>query len=399
MLISPDTAGQILADLTGDGPVRAAPPRLSRYWFQSNGHVLIGDIAVRGYKHKGQWRLDDRDIRRAGAKLAALSLQLDDTIPLLPRQRSNRSAEDNGWRGELAGCIRQAQYLHHHAQHCGCDVYGCQAAPAAGTADGELTDPLALEKAQAGYRHTIASTRPFPLLTWSGEHWLIPRAYAQLLDDAESVLSALNQAASVCGDCGAEADVWQHRTSSSGGFITRCSACTSSRFQTYTGHLTGVPYSSLSKNTRADAYLCCLCEQPRRAYYFDHCHQHDDVRGPVCASCNTYEGGGFNYLQRKGSVQHLLTCTGCRRERTLPPRHHAEIVFLSFQPEPHKGCTVQPRKEWPRAKPDGSFSINIVCRHWPRPDVRWTHTVPVDAVRDAVRAFVDRALREGGDES
>lgn len=399
MLISPDTARQILADLTESGPVPAAPAGLSRYWFQSNGHVLIGDVAIRGYKHKGQWRLDDRDVRRAGAKLASLKVQLDDTVPLLPRHHSGHSAEGNGWRWEIANWISHAQYVHRHAQHCGCNVLGCPEVPEAEAADGDLPDPLALENLPGGYRLTIASTRPAPLLTWSGQHWQIPRAYAQLLTKAESVQASLNQAASICRECGAEADVQQHRTSSSSGFITRCAACTGSRFQTYTGHLRGVAYSSLSKNTRADAYLCCLCEEPRPAYYFDHCHQHDDIRGPVCASCNTYEGGGFNYLQRKGTVQHLLTCTGCRRERTLPPRHHAEIVLLTFQPEPHKGCATQPTKGYAHTEPDGSLSISIACNHWPGPNMRWVQKVPASEVRSIVRAFVDRALGEQGDES
>ncbi|MEV6497854.1 endonuclease domain-containing protein [Streptomyces prunicolor] len=29
-----------------------------------------------------------------------------------------------------------------------------------------------------------------------------------------------------------------------------------------------------------------------RASVWDHCHEHGHVRGPVCPSCNTFEGKG-----------------------------------------------------------------------------------------------------------
>ncbi|WP_406428999.1 endonuclease domain-containing protein [Streptomyces sp. NBC_00147] len=145
-----------------------------------------------------------------------------------------------------------------------------------------------------------------------------------MLTRAETTASDLTVNAAACTRYGAHGD-WP-RSSTSSGFVTLCPACAQANYQVYSGHLAGVLYASLSPKTRADAYLCCLCTQPRRAYYWDHCHKpgHGKVRGPLCAGCNTLEGGGWHYLQHPEAVPHLLNCTDCRRKNTLParpPRH------------------------------------------------------------------------------
>ncbi|WP_226651551.1 endonuclease domain-containing protein [Streptomyces hydrogenans] len=99
-----------------------------------------------------------------------------------------------------------------------------------------------------------------------------------------------------------------------------------------------------ARKLRADDYLCRLC-QSSRASVWDHCHGHDLVRGPVCASCNTFEGKGLPelLLRREEVVAHLLECSRCREERTLPPRFHAAVAGLHLEAEArHASCLVQP---------------------------------------------------------
>ncbi|MFD0344773.1 endonuclease domain-containing protein [Streptomyces sp. NPDC127117] len=88
----------------------------------------------------------------------------------------------------------------------------------------------------------------------------------------------------------------------------------------------GAAYESVRRTRRADDYPCRLCTTPQRAYYWDHCHDHGLVRGPVCASCNTFEGNGMVFVNRPGSVEHLLECTICRAQHTLPRRHHEDVA-------------------------------------------------------------------------
>ncbi|WP_226652329.1 endonuclease domain-containing protein [Streptomyces hydrogenans] len=74
-----------------------------------------------------------------------------------------------------------------------------------------------------------------------------------------------------------------------------------------------------ARKLRADDYLCRLC-QSSRASVWDHCHGHDLVRGPVCASCNTFERQGPPGAPAAagGGRGALLECSRCREERTLP---------------------------------------------------------------------------------
>ncbi|WP_406016336.1 endonuclease domain-containing protein [Streptomyces sp. NBC_00984] len=89
----------------------------------------------------------------------------------------------------------------------------------------------------------------------------------------------------------------------------------------------------------ADDYLCWLCTTPQRAYYWDHCHDHGLVRGPVCASCNTFEGNGMVFVNRPGSVEHLLECTVCRAQHTLPRRHYEDVIRNHLAAVHHLECS------------------------------------------------------------
>ncbi|MFG2530096.1 hypothetical protein [Streptomyces sp. NPDC048516] len=70
MLISPQTAQGLLADLTHACGLPVDPQELGRCRFTVGDHVFVGDFPLRGYKHKGRWRLDDRQVQKAGIRLA-----------------------------------------------------------------------------------------------------------------------------------------------------------------------------------------------------------------------------------------------------------------------------------------------------------------------------------------
>lgn len=393
-MISPQLAGQILTEITQHSPVPAAPAGLTRYTFQANDHVMIGDTAVRGYKHKSQWRLVEKDIRRAAHNLAALVIDTDDlTAVTVPPQYDRMGAVPGDglrWRWRILDGVETALYREHEARACACIGGECRGprSKETGLPQGIVWDELL----QSHAKLVIASTRPLPLLSWSPEQgWMLPRAYADMLDRAEQVEAALSQRADVCSGCGAVGDRWRWRTSSKAGFQTQCPSCATATYRPYTGHLQGRRYTTLSSRYQADEYLCCLCPEPRRAYYWDHCHEHDLVRGPTCASCNTAEGGGSRftrYLDGAG-LRHLMRCDGCRNERTVPPRHQADVIRHEVKPEPHEGCTATPALAFCMTESDGSVSMHLSCWHAPSL-VQWTQVVPATRVHQIVHAYVER---------
>lgn len=400
MLLTPTTAQYLLDDLTRTSTVPAACGGLSRYVFLENDHVMIGDVAVRGFKHKGKWHVDERDIRRAAAALAALDVQPQHTVALaLPHPRRSEENLRHNWRAQLLDWLGQAQDLHQHAQTCGCTDFVCQRSHTDRTdrvTVPELTDASALELLLGRTNQpSLAGTRPFPLLSWSGTRWTLPAAYADLLTRADTVAGDLSVKASSCAGCGRSGQ-WP-RNSSARGFVTLCPACARAKYRPYTGHLARTLYTALSPATRADAYLYCLCQEPRRAYYWDHCHEpgHGKVRGPVCASCNTLESGGWYYLNTPGAMAHLLRCIDCRRQGTLPAQHRARLARDLLEPAAHADCVWEPRRGHARSEPDGSATVALSCDHG-RDTHRWEQVVPATDVARLVREAVQRALAEHG---
>lgn len=391
VLISPQEARRILAERTADCLVRAAPDlNLSRYAFQSSNHVIVGDVAVRGYKHKQRWRLDLREIERAAHRLASLDIDPDDLVAAWAEPGVGSS-----WRSRIAAWMDEAAYVEQAKEGCLCDGPGrcdCNVPNAEGLGCG-LTWGRFMER--CGNR-VIAGTNPLHLLTWSGMQWTVPAAYAALLDRSEELERQLADQAGLCSGCGSKVDVWGHRTSSATGFTTVCAACAASRARPYSGHLTGVAYASLSKRSNADAFLCCVCPEPRRALYWDHCHEHGFVRGPVCASCNTTEGGGWSFTDRPGGVRHLLRCTGCSRAGTLPRHHHARAIRGLVGFEPHPGCGQVPRPRWGRVQEDGSVQFELDCCQDRAPSTGASPSVivPAQRVQSLLRDLIERAVKE-----
>ncbi|MER8073176.1 endonuclease domain-containing protein [Streptomyces sp. NPDC094034] len=385
-LISPEYANRLLAELTEGCLVPAAPASLSRYAFQISNHVLIGDIAVRGHKYKNRWRLDERDIRKAGERLASLPVDPDDLVDArLPSAVHGRS-----WRSQIVRWFDDIAYKDQSTNGCSCE--GQQPCSRVRPNRHGLGCGATFEQVKERYgQWPIACTSPLPLLTWSGSAWMVPRAYAALLDRADRIAAECVEQAARCGRCGTGGDVWKWRTSSNAGYTTLCPSCITAIARPYKDHLRGRLYASLPKNAQPEMFLCRLCTSPRQAMYWDHCHEHGFVRGPLCASCNTYEGGGHRFIDRPGAMEHLLRCKGCHRERTVPARHHPEILIRAGAIEPHGPCTRQPHG-YGRVQEDGSVILHLTC--WDHPlSRRWEVTVPAPRVQSLVRAFVEQALK------
>ncbi|MFD0287682.1 endonuclease domain-containing protein [Streptomyces lutosisoli] len=402
MLISPQLARDTLADLTKDCGLPLAPDELipGKGDFLDHGHILIGDVAVRGYKDKGRWKYDDRDIRRAGQTLAAVTVDHGDVVEAqVPSRRyfdDRASYEDwnradwgrtlNYWIYDAARRSRRRDASEAYDDFVS-DVWSSRYTIGAHGLPGQLT----FDELISFYgERTVAGTRPLKLLTWSGTHWVLPRAYADMLDRWQERDRALAEQARICTGCRRRGSRCAWRTTTANGYVTLCPACSGEAFQAYTGDLQGVAYSSLRRTHRADEYLCCLCRESR-ASIWDHCHDHGYVRGPVCASCNTFEGKGVAFLRRNGSVQHLLGCRGCRERRTLPRRFHLEVALDHLEEvERHGRCRHRPhayRGEYVH----GVHRITLSC-HAHASTSRWTRETTVAEAADMVRAFVDSAL-------
>ncbi|MGW1278855.1 endonuclease domain-containing protein [Streptomyces tsukubensis] len=375
MWLSPQAAHQRLADLTHHTAVPAYLDHVNRYTFAAASHVLVGDLAVPCYKHRQRWRFLDRDIQEVGRRLAGLRVGPGELIDACLDFNESRT-----WRASVGRWISEGLYESKLAQPPG------NAVLPQGFTGRQLPESVT--------RQTIASTRPLPLMTWSGKVWLIPRTYAALLDRAEVVEAGLVKQGEVCSGCGAPADREQWRSSSAAGFIVLCPPCAAQVSRSYTGHLRGRRYAKSFPNySPADDFLCKMCPEPRRALYWDHCHVHELIRGPLCVQCNNAEGGA-GFIDRPGAVEHLLQCTGCRTQRTLPSQHHADVVRRLSSFKPHKACTHELSRQWFRVQDDGSVLALFCCnRH--QPDLDWSVTVGAEEVRALVRRFVDEALDSG----
>ncbi|AJE80383.1 putative endonuclease VII [Streptomyces albus] len=375
MWLSLKAAHQRLVDLTHHTTVPAYLDHVNRYTFAAASHVLIGDTAVRGYKHRQQWRFLDREIQEAATRFAGLGIDPGDLIDAGLHTGRSRTWRSRVWQwisqGTYESELPQAQYPS--------DLpvgFSGQQLPEAFT------------------RRTIASTRPLALMTWSGEVWLIPRAYAAVLDRAAEVEAGLAEQDKVCSGCGALAGREQWRSSSTAGFVTLCPSCAAQASRPYTGHMRGRKYTkTLAKRSPAEVFLCRMCPQPRRAMYWDHCHSHGLLRGPLCVKCNNSEGAP-GFLDHPGAVEHLLQCTGCRAERTLPLHHRSDVVRRLAVFEPHAACTHELSWRYFCVEADGSVVARFQC-YQHHPDLAWSVTVPSDEVTLLVRRFIHEASDSG----
>ncbi|MGW0761081.1 hypothetical protein ACWD1Y_32170 [Streptomyces sp. NPDC002814] len=281
MPISREYARSLFTDLTRSATVPLDPDELLHMpGLRQHGHVFFGDIALRCYKHKARWMYDERDIRRVGQAFAELRLDLDDVVDVrlppfrdvLERDPGEWSRPD--WRRELmAWMFSQARHKAQYGRPCEewddtWKVVGANGLP------GDLTwEEFVAASSRHRYSQNIAGTRPLQLLTWSGENWLLPRAYTKLLDHWELREEELVAQARLCSTCGAHGPYWgAWRRNTRSGYMTMCPPCSGAACRPYGGHMRGVLYESpRRRNTRADDYLCRLCKESPAAAW-DHCH-------------------------------------------------------------------------------------------------------------------------------
>ncbi len=396
MLITPKSARDLLADLTQTCTVPVDADELTkapRGRFATHGHVLIGDTPVRGYKHKGHWRFDDREIRLAGQALAELEFDRADLVEarlFKIRPQGDGTWDPYDWRRVVGGWMSHAAFKQVYRNGCPCGDT-CQRREVL-KEDGLPCGLTVAQFMQEYGRQSIAGTRPLDVLHWVDKKWRVPRAYARLLDRWAKAEEYLANKARRCTGCGKSGGAWEWRTPSVSGWITLCPSCTAASSQTYAGQLRGTSYTSLSRATRADNYLCQLCTEPRRASHWDHCHDHGHVRGPLCASCNTYEGLGLKFLSRKGGLAHLLECHGCREQRTLPQRHHEEVARSYLHAvERHGRCRRRPHIADATCGTDGAMRFLLVCHGHPQ-QKQWERELSGVELMKLVREFVEKGL-------
>ncbi|MFB6572963.1 endonuclease domain-containing protein [Streptomyces noursei] len=364
-MISQKLAVQFLVDETTTCSMPLAPHRFRVQRFAEHDFVHFGHVRVRAYKHANRWRFHEPDIRKAGRTIAALPWDPYDLVD--PRlgdldQREPASASTN-WRYSIRRTIQSAAYRAHSNDGCPCGTsYALHE-------DNGWALPCGLTPRSIAERygnHDIACTLPIQTLVWSKETWLIPRTFATILDRWEEDQHTLRGTAQVCSGCGAhntDPDTW--RTPTTTGWKVLCPACATATLRGYRQELNGVAYSRVrERGPRAEDYLCTLCVPHRPAATWDHCHDHDVIRAPLCGSCNTKERQGKEFLTQEGSIQHLLSCNGCRRERTLPAHHRLAALRHHIHRElGTSGCT------WPThlcvpltAAADGSYQGLVQCR-------------------------------------
>ncbi|MBD0742942.1 hypothetical protein [Streptomyces sp. CBMA152] len=98
MLISPKSACATFGDLTQNCVLPLVPDLLLRTKsLIHHGHIVIGDVALRGYKHKARWMYDDRDVHRAGRALTDLRIDFGDLAEVrLPEYADSRIHRHRG---------------------------------------------------------------------------------------------------------------------------------------------------------------------------------------------------------------------------------------------------------------------------------------------------------------
>ncbi|MGW1976680.1 endonuclease domain-containing protein [Streptomyces sp. NPDC001889] len=85
----------------------------------------------------------------------------------------------------------------------------------------------------------------------------------------------------------------------------------------------GTRYRS-SRRPPATEYQCDLC--PDAAEFWDHCHDHGTVRGPLCRSCN---GSEYLWPHTHHGVRHLMRCPGCRTAGHPPLRARIQRAAMT----------------------------------------------------------------------
>ncbi|MFH0246555.1 endonuclease domain-containing protein [Streptomyces sp. HK10] len=367
---------ELLHALTRGAALPVAARTLDRPEFERHGHCVLADVPVRGWKVRGRWLVDERQVRAAGAVLAA-PVDLRDLVPL-PRPKGpapEAVPAPDDWRRIIRYATDQRGY------------------PAEWTAE---------RTARICDSYTLAGVRFLDLVVSVGGKWRIPRGYVALLTRWGRVTAALMAAARLCEGCGADGTprYWHNgwRVATAAGYVTLCPPCRVDGAVPYSGELSGVPYRKAIAAKRGHApgrYVCCLC--PNRATLWDHCHDHGYVRGPLCGSCNQGEEG---WADGAAGLEHLRRCAGCREADTLPARQRAVLARRHARRTLRHGrCPLAPEvhRLEPQTLADGPTGTAgaLLTLHCPTHRAQWDALLSHEDLRAVVRAHVAAKLPQG----
>ncbi|MFE0356555.1 endonuclease domain-containing protein [Streptomyces nigra] len=388
MLISPQQARDLLAELTRACPMRLAVAALGTRGFHHHGHVFFGDTALEGHKAKNRWWFVADEVEKAGRALAGLRFEPDDLVevPLSVRQpgeiRGDKGDDwlgpDTNWRSEIISWMGNAAF---HEREPDSDWDLLHTVNPQG-----LPGSLTMEAFRARFGKMVrVGTYPLDHLTWTGTSWQMPREYVALMDRWQTRDNELLEQARLCRGCGNIAPRYgDWRAPTPAGYVTLCPACSVAACEPYAGHLDGVGYTKVPRTSRPDRFLCRLCGLSR-AFTWDHCHDHNLVRGPLCASCNTYEGKGVRFLERPGALALLLNCPGCRSEQTLPERFRVDVATEHVRGiERHGRCPSRPWVQDTTPTASGlAFTLSCSAHN-----ALWTTSITAAEITAVVAAFV-----------
>jgi hypothetical protein len=358
-MISQKLAVRYLADETSDCPIPMAPERFTRKRFVDHDFVHFGHVGVRAYKHANRWQFHEPDVRNAGRAIAELPWDPEDLIEPWPSGQPDTVPEERGWRGQISRVIQRAVVAAHTMDSPSCELV-CPHEISAWSPPSGVTPADLLQRWD---RYAIACTLPIPALVWTNETWLLPRTLSVILDRWEESERALSTTREPCSGCGIHGEDSSWRTPTVSGWKVLCPACAAASLRSYRQELAGVTYARVrERGPQAEDYLCAVCEQPRPAAAWDHCHEHGLIRGPLCGSCNTMEGQGKEFLVRKGSVQHLLRCDSCRRSRSMPA-HHRLAALRRHLHRKHgiQGCASPMHFCVSITETDSGFQCRVCC--------------------------------------
>lgn len=205
MLISPQQARDLLAELTRACPMRLAVAALGTRGFHHHGHVFFGDTALEGHKAKNRWWFVADEVEKAGRALAGLRFEPDDLVevPLSVRQpgeiRGDKGDDwlgpDTNWRSEIISWMGNAAF---HEREPDSDWDLLHTVNPQG-----LPGSLTMEAFRARFGKMVrVGTYPLDHLTWTGTSWQMPREYVALMDRWQTRDNELLEQARLCRGCG-----------------------------------------------------------------------------------------------------------------------------------------------------------------------------------------------------
>lgn len=365
-MITPQLAATYLADEMERCPIPVAPGRFRYKYNRDARHdfVFFGHQPVRAYKQSNRWMFYEPEVRAAGRAIAALPWDPDDLADPRPGGPSGQGGsllEPTGWRAQVHGLVDSAARTAHEQSSCSCDTrWGYGHEKGWGLRCGLTADTLRRQYSE----YAMACVLPVPALVWTHDTWLIPRAIAFILDQWEETDAALGRTPAPCKVCGTTVTEPGLRVATTSGGQRLCPTCAQTALLSYEGQFQGRAYFKIRENgPRAEDYLCLLCDPPRPAAVWDHCHDHGLVRGPLCGGCNTMEGHGKEFLTLKGATAHLLRCAQCRTRRTLPTNHRLAVLRRHLHREQATEGRDCPLHMCVRitAEDGGAYTYTVMC--------------------------------------